>query len=86
MNSQERDALLQVLQARFGRHMPRHPGMAWAEVRKRLDAAPAALEVLQRMEASGGEPDVVSLGDADGRLTFVDCSPESPTGRRVLLA
>ena len=35
------------------------------------------------MEASGGEPDVIG-GIEDGQLCFVDCSAESPAGRRSL--
>jgi hypothetical protein len=35
------------------------------------------------MEASGGEPDVVELGGT-GEIYFVDCSVESPAGRRSL--
>ena len=82
MTAQERDALLRTLEARFGKHMPRHRGVAWADVRARLEARPAALAVLQAMEATGGEPDVVARDAKSGRVTFVDCSAESPSGRR----
>ena len=33
MKAQEQEALLQALQARFEKHMHRHKGIAWAEVR-----------------------------------------------------
>jgi hypothetical protein len=36
------------------------------------------------MEASGGEPDVIGRDAKTGRLTFCDCSAESPAGRRSL--
>jgi hypothetical protein len=36
------------------------------------------------MEATGGEPDVIGQGKGTGRFTFIDCSIESPTGRRSL--
>lgn len=82
MTSQDRDALLQVLQARFETHMPRHRGVDWADVHARLKKRPAALKVLAEMEATGGEPDVVGTsGDA---VRFVDCAAESPAGRRSL--
>src|SRR6185369_5735503 len=42
-------------------------------------AHPAKLRSLAEMERTGGEPDVVGR-----RYTFVDCSPESPSGRRSL--
>lgn len=34
------------------------------------------------MEDSGGEPDVVGYDTKTGEFMFVDCSPESPKGRR----
>lgn len=84
MNAQERDKLLQTLEARFGKNMRRHQGIAWADVRARLEGNAKALESLQAMEASGGEPDVISRDGDTGRYTFCDCSAESPSGRRSL--
>jgi len=78
------DALLATLQDRFDRHPERHPDITWAKVVKRLDANPAALKVLARMEATGGEPDVVALDPKGTAVTFVDCAAESPKGRRSL--
>ncbi len=77
-----RDRLLGTLEARFAAHMHRHEGLAWAEVRARLNAAPAALDTLAEMEASGGEPDVVDVDAETGAVRFVDCVVESPKGRR----
>jgi hypothetical protein len=34
------------------------------------------------MEASGGEPDVIGRDKKSGRVTFCDCSAQSPSGRR----
>jgi hypothetical protein len=34
------------------------------------------------MEQSGGEPDVVGIEKATGEYIFVDCSAQSPRGRR----
>ena len=36
------------------------------------------------MEATGGEPDVTHVEPKTGMVTFTDCSPESPAGRRSL--
>lgn len=36
------------------------------------------------MENTGGEPDVVSYDQQKDEYLFVDCSPESPKGRRSL--
>jgi hypothetical protein len=84
MKTQERDQLLKVLHDRFEKHTRRHPGVAWKQVLERFEAAPAALSSLARMEASGGEPDVIGLDPATGQFTYCDCSAESPIGRRSL--
>jgi hypothetical protein len=84
MKPQDRDELLRTLERRFARHAQRHPGVAWAEVRSRLEAQPAALASLQKMEGSGGEPDVIAHDKTAGLLTFCDCAAESPAGRRSL--
>ena len=69
-----------MLEKRFRAHPERHPGLAWEDVARKLK--PKLLKTLEAMEESGGEPDVVLL--RDGELAFVDCSAESPTGRRSL--
>lgn len=63
--------------------MHRHKVIAWAAVQARLERDLEALKSLRAMEATGGEPDVVGA-DASGRITFCDCSAESPSGRRSL--
>lgn len=83
MNKQERETLIQTLRNRFDKHRQRHPDIAWDDVEKALNSRPAALQSLAQMEATGGEPDVVDH-DEGGRITFCDCSAESPTGRRSL--
>ena len=84
MKAEESKQLLDTLQSRFQAHMERHAGLAWADVLTRLDANPAALDALQAMEATGGEPDVIGLDAASGRYSFCDCAAESPIGRRSL--
>jgi hypothetical protein len=84
MKAQEREELLRALQIRFENHMRRHPGVAWADVRRRLEEHPAALRSLWEMESSGGEPDVVGQATEAGQITFCDCAAESPAGRRSL--
>lgn len=84
MTAQERDRLRQTLEARFEANRPRHAALTWAQVLQRLDAMPDAWRTLQRMEASGGEPDVIGLDDATGQVLFCDCAAESPAGRRSL--
>ncbi len=78
-----RTDLIDTLKARFEKNMQRHKGIAWAAVQSRLELNPKALKSLGGMEATGGGPDVVG-SDESGRITFCDCSAESPTGRRSL--
>jgi hypothetical protein len=82
MNARQHEELLQSLRARFETNMHRHAGIAWADVRAKLESNPDALRSLQEMETTGGEPDVIGQDKDSGRFTFCDCSPESPTGRR----
>ena len=77
-------ALLQTLQFRFEKNTHLHQGFDWSKVQTRLDANPAALDALAKMEATGGEPDVIGIDKTTGEILFVDCSPESPAGRRSL--
>ncbi|HET9861934.1 MAG TPA: DUF4256 domain-containing protein [Steroidobacteraceae bacterium] len=76
--------LLRVLQARFEKHMQRHAGISWQAVQRRLEGNAAALKVLEAMESTGGEPDVIGKDAGAGRLIYCDCSAESPAGRRSL--
>ena len=81
----QRAQLLKTLQARFEKNASRHPGIAWADVQARLEAADAAkLRSLDAMESTGGEPDVVGRDSKTGEYLFFDCSAESPAGRRSL--
>ena len=66
------------------RYMGRHDGVSWKQVFARLESSPDALKVLDQMEASGGEPDVIGEDAATGQVLFCDCAAESPSGRRSL--
>ncbi|WP_416864796.1 MAG: DUF4256 domain-containing protein [Imperialibacter sp.] len=78
------EELLNTLKARFEKHMNRHKGLEWAKVKERLGANPGKLWVLDDMETTGGEPDVVGFDASTGEYIFYDCSDESPKGRRSL--
>ncbi len=75
-------ALLKTLKARFEKNSRRHANLTWENVQARLEAAPQKLWSLGEMERTGGEPDVIGQDAATGELIFVDCSAESPSGRR----
>ncbi len=80
----QRAELLATLKARFERHRGRHPRLDWEAVQARLTApsSAAALWSLAEMERTGGEPDVIGRDATTGEYLFVDCAPESPSGRR----
>ncbi|MBN1668592.1 MAG: DUF4256 domain-containing protein [Anaerolineales bacterium] len=82
LTPEQSQTLLKVLKTRFMKHMPRHAGLEWAAVQARLAAAPAKLWSLHEMERTGGEPDAVGRDETSGEVIFVDCSAQSPTGRR----
>lgn len=84
LSAEQRKELLETLKTRFEKNMKRHEGLAWGNVRDRLEANPAALRSLHEMERTGGEPDVVGCDGATGAYLFCDCSAESPAGRRSL--
>ena len=80
--AREYEGLLRTLKARFDDHMHRHPGIEWATVQTRLESSTSKLWSLNELETTGGEPDVVRLEKASGACVFVDCSAQSPKGRR----
>lgn len=84
MKSSEKSQLLATLQSRFENNNSRHKGVDWADVEARLEAHPKKLQTLLEMESTGGEPDVIAFDRQSGKVTFCDCSPESPAGRRSL--
>lgn len=84
LSPEQREELLTVLKTRFEKNMDRHDAIDWAEVQARLEEDAAKLWSLHEMEGTGGEPDVVGRDEATDELVFVDCSAESPEGRRSL--
>jgi len=84
LSSDERDALLKIVEIRFEKNMNRHQGLDWDAIQARLAADNSKLWSLNEMELSGGEPDVVAMDAATGEYIFYDCATESPKERRSL--
>ncbi len=78
------EKLLQSLKIRFENNMKRHPNLDWNQIHQRLEQNKKKLWSLNEMESTGGEPDLVVLGNEAGEYVFVDCSKESPKGRTSL--
>lgn len=82
LSSKEQEELIQTLKTRFEKNMNRHKDVKWDDVLKRLEASPEKLYILDEMELTEGEPDVVAYDNKSDEITFYDCAPESPKGRR----
>lgn len=76
--------LILTLQTRFEENPQRHKNLKWTAIQQKLEANPKKLAVLQKMEETGGEPDVVDFDENSGEYVFFDCAAESPKERRSL--
>lgn len=74
--------MLETLRIRFAANPQRHVGLRWHDVEAALAAKPEKVRALGEMERTGGEPDVTGRDKRTGAFLFVDCSAESPKGRR----
>ena len=84
MKADQREELINTLKTRFENNMNCHEGLEWAKVQAKLEADPAKLRSLGEMENTGGEPDVAGYDKKADEYIFIDCSPESPGGRRSI--
>ena len=76
--------MLSILKTRFLKNMYRHADLDWQKIHHKLEGNPKKLAVLQKMEETGGEPDVVDFDEKSGEYIFFDCAAESPKERRSL--
>ncbi len=78
------ELLLELLKNRFEKNTHRHQEMNWSDVQNKLIKDPDKLRSLLEMENTGGEPDVIAYDQQKDEYLFVDCSLETPKGRRSL--
>jgi uncharacterized protein YdhG (YjbR/CyaY superfamily) len=76
--------LLEILRIRFKNNKIRHYSLEWSDVEKKLLDNKDKLYSLLAMEETGGEPDVLQYNSETDKYLFVDCSVQSPEGRRSL--
>lgn len=76
--------LISTLKERFEKNMKRHENIIWDKVVSKLlnDQTKQKLSSLYEMEKTGGEPDVIGVDTQTGQYLLVDCSLETPLGRR----
>ena len=79
---ERREELMTLLKTRFEKNKIRHAGIEWSNVLAKIEANPDKLWSLNEMEETEGEPDVIGYDAATDEYIFVDCSAESPKGRR----
>lgn len=72
-------SFIDLLQKRFEAHMHRHSNIQFSEIKSILLINRDLLDVIYRMEDTGGEPDVVTY---ENKIYYADFSKESPLGRR----
>lgn len=82
LTTEIREHFIQTLMERFEKNRKRHPDLEWMRIKEKLDTNREKLWSLYEMERTGGEPDVVNYVETTNEYIFVDCSPESPSGRR----
>lgn len=84
LSIEQQENLLSTLQTRFEENRHRHINIKWNDVQDKLLANMQKLWSLNEMENTGGEPDVVEFDTESEEYFFVDCSIETPIGRRSL--
>ena len=82
LSPEQQEQILSILEARFENNMQRHKDIEWAKIQVRLKANPDKLWTLDEMERTEGEPDIIGYDAKTDEYIFVDCSIESPKGRR----
>jgi hypothetical protein len=78
--------LVETLKKRFEKYTNRHLNINWDMVQTKLELSENKQKLwsLNQMEITGGEPDVIDFDTKTNEFIFVDCSVESPSGRRSL--
>ncbi|MEM1312164.1 MAG: DUF4256 domain-containing protein [Patescibacteria group bacterium] len=76
--------LLNTFEKRFNTNKKLSLEFSWQDVGKKLLQNPSKLSILNRMEETGGEPNLLKYDKESNQYIFFDCSKESPAGRRNL--
>lgn len=84
LSSENQQEIIKVLKTRFEKKPTCHDKIKWEDIQKKLESNPEKLWSLNEMERTKGEPDVVDFDKDSNEYLFVDCSAESPKGRRSL--
>ncbi len=77
LSSELSEQLLIVLKTRFEKNRKRHKDIEWSKVQAKLMKDSYKMWSLDKMEQTGGEPDVVGYDNKTDEYIFFDCSAES---------
>ena len=80
----QQEEILGTLESRFARNQGWYVDLSWEPIRARLEKFPEKIWSLYEMERTGGEPALVGYDKKTDTYIFVDCSAETPAGRRNL--
>lgn len=84
LTNEQREQIIEILKRRFQLNMNRHESLEWESIQSKLEQNPDKLWSLFEMERTEGEPDVIGYDETKEEYIFVDCSKESPKGRRSI--
>ncbi len=82
LSPEQFEEILGILKSRFEKNMNRHKGIQWPKLQAKLETNTEKLWSLYEMQRTGGEPDVLGHDKKRDEYIFIDCSAESPQGRR----
>lgn len=77
MEAADREELIKTIAIRFDKNTRRHEGIDWSAVQTKLEASPRHLEILNEMERTGGEPDVIGYDRKTMKSSSWIKTPES---------
>ncbi|WP_312768334.1 DUF4256 domain-containing protein [Epilithonimonas sp.] len=84
LSAEQQEELIKILKTRFEKNPKRHENFQWEDVQKKLESNSEKLWSINEMERTEGEPDVLGYDNRTNEYIFIDCSAESPKGRRSL--
>lgn len=74
--------ILAILKERFECNIHRHANVKWDEIVTLLECKPDKLKILEKMEKTSGEPDLVVL--PNGEYAYFDFTPDCTKDRKSL--
>lgn len=77
-------SLFEILEKRFHTNFQRHSQLTWSDFLDKLLLSEQKIRIIDEMERTGGEPDVIGYDAINQVYIVCDCSPETPKGRRSL--